>query len=405
MNTGFQISYDKISLKPRSQMGQTLCNCSQAAGEDITQLQPRYLGHMDPPHSTDRGVGTDTSTEQTDVRDKGKEPVVPQHLHRDVGHLTGATVVDNNGKLASADMGPRSSPTVLPTAMSATRSMQTLSIAPARVDLPTGGDAHEDTPEASTVDNISSFPGSSRIASTGTLQATLVVSDEELIPLKIQKVLGNDIFYKNLNDISLQIFGPTIRKRWNDQEKKLKDELTNHMERIERKKGNTPPDTRRRLSDTSKATKARQEKHGQHKLGSGGYMKLTTQIGSEFNRAPTEDDKRIGYQQGYIAVAERLLELSGQTQDSDASVTTHDNRGTEPVHEGPDVHPSSGEHVVGGDQVEHDPGRQHQKRDVPQSEDLEGAQHVKVEGRENDVEDDVEDDVAPSGKECNGYVL
>ena len=25
---------------------------------------------------------------QTDVRDKGKEPAVPQHLHRDVGHST-----------------------------------------------------------------------------------------------------------------------------------------------------------------------------------------------------------------------------------------------------------------------------------------------------------------------------
>ncbi|GLJ12055.1 hypothetical protein SUGI_0183020 [Cryptomeria japonica] len=147
------------------------------------------LGHMDPPHSTDRGVGPDTSTEQTNVRDKGKEPAVPQHLHRDVGHST---------------------------------VMQTSSVAPARVDPPTGGDAHEDAPEASTADNIPSFLGSSRIASTGMLQATLVVSDEELIPLKIQKVPGNDIFYKNLNDISLQIFGPTIRKRWNDQEKKVK---------------------------------------------------------------------------------------------------------------------------------------------------------------------------------------
>ncbi|XP_057813633.2 uncharacterized protein LOC131027564 [Cryptomeria japonica] len=96
-------------------------------------------------------------------------------------------------------------------------------------------------------------------------------------------------------------------------------------------------------------------------------MKLVVRIGSEFNRVPTEDDKRIGYQKGYIAVAKWLREMSGKTRDSDASVTTHDNRGTKPVHEGPDVHPSSGEHVVSGDQVEHDLGRQHQERDVPQS--------------------------------------
>ncbi|GLJ55531.1 hypothetical protein SUGI_1192690 [Cryptomeria japonica] len=146
---------------------------------------------------------------------------------------------DDQGIASSlgADMGPRSSPTVLPTAMSATCSMQTSSVAPAHVDPPTGGDAHEDALEASTADNIPSFLGSSRIASTGTLQATLV----------------------------------------------------------------------------------------------------------------------------------------------------HDNRGTKPIHEGLDVHPSSGEHVVDGDQVEHDPGRQHQERDVPQSEDLEGAQLVEVEARKNDV--------------------
>ncbi|XP_059069208.1 uncharacterized protein LOC131859463 isoform X2 [Cryptomeria japonica] len=242
---------------------------------------------------------------------------------------------------------------VLSTAMSATRSMQTSSSA-RHIGMPTiGGDAHEDVLEATTIDNIPSFPRSSRIASTGTLQATLVVIDKEMIPLKIQKVPGNDIFYKHLSDIALQIFGPTIRKRWNDQEKRLKDELTNQMvewfgndtfdktkllekvgtylkyvrdqyrthlernlkyerppmnperewkdlildakEKIERKKGHTPLDARRRLSDTSKATKARQEKHGQHKLGSGGYMKLAARIGSKFNRAPTEDDKRIAY--------------------------------------------------------------------------------------------------------------
>ena len=40
---------------------------------------------------------------------------------------------------------------------------------------------------------------------------------------------GNDIFYKHMNDLSLEIFGPTIRIRWNKQEKYLKDELTNRL--------------------------------------------------------------------------------------------------------------------------------------------------------------------------------
>lgn len=43
--------------------------------------------------------------------------------------------------------------------------------------------------------------------------------------------------------------------------------------------------------------------------------------GFEFNRVPTEDDKRIAYQQGYIAMAKWLQELSGQTWDSNASIT------------------------------------------------------------------------------------
>ncbi|XP_057817793.1 uncharacterized protein LOC131030866 [Cryptomeria japonica] len=110
----------------------------------------------------------------------------------------------------------RSPSPVLLTAMLATCSMQTSSFA-RHIGPPTvGGDAHEDVLEVTTADNIPSFPGSSRIASTGTLQATLVVSDEEMLPLKIQKVPGNDIFYKYLSDIALQIFGLTIRKRWND---------------------------------------------------------------------------------------------------------------------------------------------------------------------------------------------
>ena len=34
----------------------------------------------------------------------------------------------------------------------------------------------------------------------------------------------------------------------------------------------------RRLQDTSKETKARQDKHGQHKLGQGGYGRLKARI-------------------------------------------------------------------------------------------------------------------------------
>ncbi|XP_057841424.2 uncharacterized protein LOC131051078 isoform X1 [Cryptomeria japonica] len=107
--------------------------------------------------------------------------------------------------------------------------------------------------------------------------------------------------------------------------------------------------------------------------------------GSEFNRAPTEDDKRIAYQRGYTVVVDRLRELSGHTQYSGAFVTQPANRETPPAHEGPDVHPNSREHVVSGDQVEHDLGTHHQERDVPQSDDLEGVQHVEVEARQNDV--------------------
>jgi len=39
----------------------------------------------------------------------------------------------------------------------------------------------------------------------------------------------------------------------------------------------------RRLQDTSKATKARQDKHGQHKLGQGGYGRLKARIVSAYS--------------------------------------------------------------------------------------------------------------------------
>ena len=37
----------------------------------------------------------------------------------------------------------------------------------------------------------------------------------------------NDVFYKNINDLALDIFGPTICTRWDRQRKSLQDELTN----------------------------------------------------------------------------------------------------------------------------------------------------------------------------------
>ena len=40
---------------------------------------------------------------------------------------------------------------------------------------------------------------------------------------------GNDVFYKNINDFSLEIFEPTIRTRWDRHAKYLKDELTNRL--------------------------------------------------------------------------------------------------------------------------------------------------------------------------------
>jgi hypothetical protein len=40
---------------------------------------------------------------------------------------------------------------------------------------------------------------------------------------------GNNVFYRNLNDKALELFGPTIRTRWNAQDSNLKDELISHM--------------------------------------------------------------------------------------------------------------------------------------------------------------------------------
>ena len=41
--------------------------------------------------------------------------------------------------------------------------------------------------------------------------------------------VGNDIFYKHMNDLALEIFGPTIRTMWNRQPKALKDDPTNRL--------------------------------------------------------------------------------------------------------------------------------------------------------------------------------
>jgi len=42
----------------------------------------------------------------------------------------------------------------------------------------------------------------------------------------------NNVFYRNFNDNALDIFGPTIRTRWNGQEINLKDELISHMVKL-----------------------------------------------------------------------------------------------------------------------------------------------------------------------------
>ena len=39
----------------------------------------------------------------------------------------------------------------------------------------------------------------------------------------------NNVFYKNLHEKELEIFGPTIHTRWNSQNEKFKDDLMNHM--------------------------------------------------------------------------------------------------------------------------------------------------------------------------------
>ena len=47
-----------------------------------------------------------------------------------------------------------------------------------------------------------------------------------MIVLFLQEIM---FFYKILHEKDLDIFGPTIRTRWNAQNDKLKDYLMNHM--------------------------------------------------------------------------------------------------------------------------------------------------------------------------------
>jgi hypothetical protein len=101
-----------------------------------------------------------------------------------------------------------------------------------------------------------------------------------------------------------------------------------------------------RLPDTSKATKARIAKHGQHKLGTGGYLRLQFMNrkypnilrilivspynfmviaaknikkpypyaiqGDDFETGTMEEDLQLGYKYGYKVVVDRR-KIMGQT--------------------------------------------------------------------------------------------
>ena len=111
------------------------------------------------------------------------------------------------------------------------------------------GDALSATPDtdhsACIGDNSPSFLGATRVSSIGAMQTSLLIDNDESIPLKCPKIpctlnnyflyfnmhlpihkkpwidypmtlfVGNDTFYKKLNDLMLQTFGLTIRTRWN----------------------------------------------------------------------------------------------------------------------------------------------------------------------------------------------
>lgn len=200
-----------------------------------------------------------------------------------------------------------------------------------------------DVGDEPSVDYEEAYPRAARVKSTRSLDVTFLV-DDGCVPIKIQKIAGNNVFYRNLNEKALEIFGPTIRTRWNGQDRNLKDELIIHMvnlfentfnkkmvthlageslkytraqyrkileenlkyehppmlsekewkeliedakENFLKRQGKEPQPVKARIPDTSKETKARMEKHEQHKLGQGGYKNLRVQIGNTFKYAAT----------------------------------------------------------------------------------------------------------------------
>ena len=109
------------------------------------------------------------------------------------------------------------------------------------------GDTPSATPDtyhsACIGDNSPSFPRATHFSSTGAMQTSLLIDNDESMPLKCPKIprtlnnyflycnmhspihkklwidypmtffAGNDTFYKKLYDLTLQTFGPTIRTR------------------------------------------------------------------------------------------------------------------------------------------------------------------------------------------------
>lgn len=144
-------------------------------------------------------------------------------------------------------------------------------------------------------------------------------------------IAGNNLFYWNLNDKALELFGPTIRTWWNSQDSTKRDVLIDNMvnlfintfnkkvvaklasenlkytraqyrdklqldlkherppmvpkkewkaliedakENLLKIQGKQPRPGKARLPDTSKATKDREKKHRKHRMDKGGYRKL-----------------------------------------------------------------------------------------------------------------------------------
>lgn len=225
-----------------------------------------------------------------------------------------------------------------------------------------------DSGDEPTVDDQETFPGAAQVKSTGSLDITFLV-DDVCVPIKIQKIAGNNVFYGNLNDKALELFGPTIRTQCNSQYSTKKDVLIDHMvnlfsntfnkkvvvnlagknlkytraqyrdklqldlkhehppmvpekeqkaliedakENLLKRQGKKTQPGKARLPDTSKETKARVEKHRQHRLGQGGYRKLRARIGNRFQDVATEEDLNLSFKHGFKSVIEYQKSL-GQT--------------------------------------------------------------------------------------------